>query len=155
LTPLGRQAEPTVRRFVAWGEWFCGHAGLDYDAWLVSMGTKWKIWIWYHLLDGTRRFGELQRLLPGVSRQVLAMELRGLEQMSVLHRHTSAEGPLKVEYALTDLGQRSGPILRELIVWGRAYCEQVGIAFEWPVTPEVEGRAAMRAELTADIAESA
>ncbi|HEX8035679.1 MAG TPA: winged helix-turn-helix transcriptional regulator, partial [Ktedonobacterales bacterium] len=30
----------------------------------VGVSGKWMFWIWYHLLSGTKRFGELQRLIP-------------------------------------------------------------------------------------------
>lgn len=47
----------------------------------AGVGGKWKFWIWYHLLSGTKRFGELQRLIPEASRQMLTLELRELEQV--------------------------------------------------------------------------
>lgn len=134
LTALGQQSEPMLRQFVAWGEWFCDHVGLDYGEWLVDLGSRWKIWIWYLLLSGPKRFGEMQRLLSPVSRQVLAGELRDLERMGVLRRHAYVEGTLKVEYALTDLGQRSEPILRQTYTWGKWACEQLGVEYEWPLT---------------------
>ena len=134
LTPLGQQSEPMLRQFVAWGEWFCGRVDLDYSAWLVDLGSRWKMWIWYHLFSGPKRFGELQHLLSPVSRQVLAAELRDLERMGVLRRRAYTEGSLKVEYALTDLGRRSEPILRQTYAWGKWFCEQLGVEYEWPFT---------------------
>jgi len=75
---------------------------------LVSLGGRWKFWIWYHLFSGPKRFGELQRLLPQANRQTLTVQLRELEQMGVLG--ICADAP-KVEYALTGLGQRSESML--------------------------------------------
>ncbi|HZC07276.1 MAG TPA: helix-turn-helix domain-containing protein, partial [Ktedonobacterales bacterium] len=57
--------------------------------------------IWFHLLSGARRFGELQRLIPRASRQMLTMQLRELEQIGVVQRRSYAELPPKVEYSLT------------------------------------------------------
>ncbi len=51
---------------------------------MVSLGGRWKFWIWYHLFSGPKRFGELQQLLPQANRQTLTVQLRELEQMGVL-----------------------------------------------------------------------
>lgn len=142
LTELARSQEPMFRRFYAWGMWFCERAGLEYDDWLVSLGGRWTIWIWYHLLDGTRRFGELQRLLPLASRQVLAMQLRELERLGVVHRQVCGpeEAPIpRVEYSLTELGQQSGPMLRLMYTWGRWFCDELGVDYEWPVRGVSDG----------------
>src|SRR5262245_32466368 len=133
LTALGQASGEKVRRFVAWGEWFCAQADLSYVAWLVTLGTKWKFWIWLQLLSGAKRFSELQRMLPQVSSQILTRELRGLEEMAVVQRHVTAESTLKVDYALTDLGQRSAPMLRQMVDWGAWFCAQSGLEYDWPV----------------------
>ncbi len=134
LTPLGQAAESAIRQFVAWGEWFCEQMGLDFDAWLVRMGTRWKVWIWYQLFSGPQRFGDLQRALLAISRQTLTLELREMQQMRVLVRRFSADEPQRAEYALTDLAQRSEPILRQMYAWGREFCEQAGLDFDWPAS---------------------
>ncbi len=139
LTELGQESEPMMRQFVAWGEWYCQQAGLEYEHWLVSMAGKWNMWIWYCLLDGSKRFSELQRLLPQVSRQALSRQLRELEQLGVLQRQTSTHGTLKVEYMLTDIGQRSAPMIRTLFSWGRWYCDQANLPFEWPLNVPPSG----------------
>ena len=92
---------------------------------IVSVGGRLKMQIWYHLLSGTKRFGELQRLIPEASRQMLTMQLRDLEQMGVLHRQAYAQMPPKVEYSLTELGRSAEPMLRQFNMWG----ELIGIGF--------------------------
>jgi DNA-binding HxlR family transcriptional regulator len=77
------------------------------------------------LLGGTRRFGELQRLIPEASRQMLTLQLRDLEQMGMVHRQAYAQVPPKVEYSLTELGRSFEPNLRQFNAWG----EQMGIGF--------------------------
>jgi DNA-binding HxlR family transcriptional regulator len=92
---------------------------------IVSVGGRLKLRICYHLLDGTKRFGELQRLIPDASRQMLTMQLRDLEQMGILHRQVYVQAPPKVEYSLTPEARNAGPALRQMNAWG----EQMGLAF--------------------------
>jgi DNA-binding HxlR family transcriptional regulator len=47
---------------------------------LSIVGGKWKLQIVYCLLNGTKRFGELRRLIPGATQQMLTLQLRELEQ---------------------------------------------------------------------------
>ncbi|MBE3559737.1 MAG: winged helix-turn-helix transcriptional regulator [Ktedonobacteraceae bacterium] len=136
LSELGLSLEPILRQMYAWGK-VCGEqAGLEYDEWLVNLGGRWKFWIWYHLFSGPRRFSELQRLLPQANRQTLSVQLRELEQKGVLRRQIYAEMPPKVEYSLTELGQRSEAMLRQMFAWGKWCCEQIGIVYDWPVSDE-------------------
>jgi excisionase family DNA binding protein len=53
---------------------------------LAVISGKWKVRIVYLLMDGTKRFGELRRLLPGVHRGTLSFELRRLEADGVVRR---------------------------------------------------------------------
>jgi DNA-binding HxlR family transcriptional regulator len=94
---------------------------------VLTVGGRWKLSIGYHLLSGTRRFGELQRLIPQASRQMLTMQLRELEQMGMIHRQVSTQGPLKVEYSLTELGYSLEPVLRQIRGWYERNSEQMGL----------------------------
>lgn len=92
---------------------------------IISVGGRVKLQVWYHLLDGTRRFGELQRLVPWASRQMLTLQLRDLERLGIIRRQEYVQMPPKVEYSLTELGRRSEPALRQFNAWA----EQAGIGF--------------------------
>jgi DNA-binding HxlR family transcriptional regulator len=132
LTELGWSLEPLLHQMEKWGKWYGEQIGPQYD-WIVSLGGRWKFWIWYHLLSGPKRFSEVQRLLPQASRQMLAIQLRELEQMGVLHHQTEAPGSPKGAYQLSELGQRSEPMLHQMYLWGRWCCEQVGLEYDWNV----------------------
>jgi DNA-binding HxlR family transcriptional regulator len=95
---------------------------------VMSIGGKWKLLIVSHLLSGTKRFGELQRLIPGASRQMLTMQLRELEQMGLLHRQDYEQMPPKVEYSLTELGHSFEPVLHQMLEWWECYKKQMGLA---------------------------
>ncbi len=105
---------------------------------VMTVGGRWKLQIGYHLLSGTKRFGELQRLIPEASRQMLTMQLRELEQMGMVHRQAYAQVPPKVEYSLTELGRSFEPVLCQMYAWWEWYCEQTGMEHDWKVGAEAE-----------------
>lgn len=85
---------------------------------LDIVGGKWKLKILYHLLDNPKRFGELRKLLSGVTQQMLTTQLRELEQDGVIHREIYKEIPPKVEYSVTEFGISLTPVLNALSEWG-------------------------------------
>lgn len=82
---------------------------------------KWKIIILWHLSIKTRRFNELQRLLPNISKGILTRQLRELEDDQMVHREVYKEVPPKVEYSLTPLGQSFIPILNSMGDWSKKH----------------------------------
>ncbi|MFC7381289.1 winged helix-turn-helix transcriptional regulator [Sphaerisporangium rhizosphaerae] len=96
------------------GTYVCG-----IDAAMDVIGGKWKVLILWALNQRPCRFGELRRLLPGVSEKVLASHLRELEADGVVHREAYDEVPPHVEYSLTPLGVSLNEALAPLGAWGR------------------------------------
>ena len=86
---------------------------------------RWKLLILRELLEGARRFSDLQRALrgvgQGVSQKVLTAQLRELEADGVLARTVFPEVPPRVEYALTPRGRELMPLLDQLHHWGQTY----------------------------------
>lgn len=82
---------------------------------------KWKLPILSHLRLETKRFNELQRLLPEISQGILTRQLRELEQDGLIHREVYKEVPPKVEYSLTEIGQSFIPVLDVVCNWGKEY----------------------------------
>ena len=80
---------------------------------------KWKIIILWNLSTQTRRFNELQRLLPNISKGILTRQLRELEEDQMVHREVYKEVPPKVEYSLTPLGESFIPILQSMGEWSK------------------------------------
>jgi DNA-binding HxlR family transcriptional regulator len=104
---------------------------------LSVIGGKWKLQVVYCLLSGTRRFGELRRLIPDATQQMLTTQLRELEQAGVLHREVYAQVPPKVEYSLTELGRSLEPIVVQIYTWGEWYCDQNGME-HWQIRKKME-----------------
>ena len=87
------------------------------DGVVQAIGGKWKMSILWHLLDGARRYGELRRLLPGITERMLVRQLRELEEHRIVVRTQYPGVPPRVEYALTERGQSLVPVLQQLVAW--------------------------------------
>ncbi|WP_083607584.1 helix-turn-helix domain-containing protein [Thalassospira sp. TSL5-1] len=92
--------------------------GCPVEGALMVIGGKWKGVVLFHLLDGTKRFNELRRLMPGVTQRMLTRQLRELEQDGIIHREVYAEVPPRVEYSLTTKGESLRAIILALKDWG-------------------------------------
>ncbi|HEY0233986.1 MAG TPA: helix-turn-helix domain-containing protein [Afipia sp.] len=79
---------------------------------------KWKGVILFHLQKGFLRFGELRRLMPGITQRMLTKQLRALEDDGLITRKVYAEVPPRVEYALSEMGERLRPVIEALREWG-------------------------------------
>lgn len=88
---------------------------------LSVIGGKWKVIILWHLQDGVKRFGELQRQVKGISQKMLTQELRDLEESGLVSRKVYPVVPPKVEYSLTETGWSLKPVLEQLSDWGNEY----------------------------------
>ena len=85
------------------------------------IGGKWKSIILYYLKDGTQRFGELQRLIPNITKKMLTQQLRELERDKIIERKVFHQVPPKVEYSLSKYGKSLKPVLELMANWGTAH----------------------------------
>lgn len=85
---------------------------------LAFVGSRWTPLVIWHLLDGTKRYGELRQALPGISPKTLADRLQALEERGLVTRTVHPEKPPRVEYALTPRGFALGKILDDVARWG-------------------------------------
>jgi DNA-binding HxlR family transcriptional regulator len=93
---------------------------------LAVIGGKWKMLILWHLgKEGTKRFGELKSLMPGITQRMLVTQLRELEEDRIINRKVYPVVPPKVEYSLTGQGETLMPILDSMYEWGKNYMENV------------------------------
>jgi DNA-binding HxlR family transcriptional regulator len=89
---------------------------------LSIISGKWKILIMWHLgKEGTKRFGELRSMMPGITHRMLVSQLRELEEDLIVSREVYPVVPPKVEYSLTERGRSLMPILDSMHEWGINY----------------------------------
>jgi len=87
---------------------------------LARLGDKWSMLVVMTLLDGPLHFNELKRAIRGVSQQMLSRTLRSFERDGLVVRTVHVGVPVRVEYALSDLGRSlSGPV-QALGAWAMA-----------------------------------
>ena len=85
---------------------------------LERVGDRWSLLLVEALLDGSRRFNELQEGVAGIAPNILADRLRRLEREGVVHARPYTDRPPRMEYALTAAGRDLAGALRLLADWG-------------------------------------
>ena len=91
---------------------------------LDIIGDRWSILILRDLvLDGSRKFGDLQESLSGISPNTLSARLKRLEDAGIVERRFYEQHPPRAEYVLTDKGSELRPVLKALLEWGRRHTE--------------------------------
>lgn len=89
---------------------------IDFTIDLIS--GKWSMWILWSLQNGSLRFGELRREIPGITEKMLIQQLKKFETYNIVERKVYSEVPPKVEYSLTEHGKSLKPIMLLIKQWG-------------------------------------
>jgi DNA-binding HxlR family transcriptional regulator len=87
------------------------------------IGGQWSLAIIAWLMNGKLKFGQLKKLLPGITERMLTLQLRKLEENKILTRVVHAEVPPRVEYELTMIEYDLRPIIDHLSVRGDKHRE--------------------------------
>ena len=88
---------------------------------LSMIGGKWKPVILYCISNGVDRFGVMQRVVAGITKQMLTKQLREMEADGLITRTVFPVVPPRVDYALTDKGRSLLPVISEMKQWGEAH----------------------------------
>lgn len=85
---------------------------------LRRVGDRWSLLIVDALLDGPRRYNELQEAVSGIATNVLAQRLRHLEAERIVLAVAYSRRPARFAYELTATGRQLAGALRLLAEWG-------------------------------------
>ncbi|MBW4535697.1 MAG: helix-turn-helix transcriptional regulator [Pleurocapsa minor HA4230-MV1] len=113
------------------------------------VGDKWTLPVLYVLKQGTKRYSEIQREIPGISKKMLTQTLRRLESDNILKRKIYPVVPPKTEYTLTAFGNQLIKPLEVLADWAwehqaelKLICDRRGLARPKGLAPNVASREA-------------
>jgi DNA-binding HxlR family transcriptional regulator len=87
---------------------------------VARVGDRWALLVVHALLEGARRFGELQEMVPGIAPNVLSQRLKSLEREGVVLARPYSTRPPRFAYELTASGRELAGALRLLAQWGAA-----------------------------------
>ncbi|MBO8190283.1 helix-turn-helix transcriptional regulator [Streptomyces oryzae] len=96
---------------------------------LEHVTSRWGVLVLCVLLEETRRFSELRRLIGGVSEKMLAHTLQTLQRDGLVHREAYPVIPPRVEYSLTPLGVAAARQVAALTHWVEEHLPDVQAAW--------------------------
>lgn len=85
---------------------------------LEQVGDRWSLVIIDALLEGPRRFGDIERVVSGIAPNILSQRLKHLERERLLVARPYQRRPPRFVYELTAPGRDLAGVLRLLAQWG-------------------------------------
>ncbi len=85
------------------------------------LGDRWTLVILRDLVEGPKRFSELENTSEGISPRTLADRLRQMEGQGLVFRESFREIPPRVQYSLTSKGTASLPVVEALRSFGETW----------------------------------
>ena len=85
---------------------------------LEVVGDRWTLLVVRDLLDGARRFHDLQAGLSGLAPNILSERLKLMEAHALVSRRFYSDHPPRAEYELTAKGRELGVVVGALASWG-------------------------------------
>lgn len=92
---------------------------------LYVLNGKWKLALILSLVQGAKRFTELQHQLEGITPKVLAKELKDLELNDFIKRQVYPTKPVTIIYEATAYSDTLKTVLQELNTWGAQHRKKV------------------------------
>lgn len=92
---------------------------------IYVIGGKWKLPIVNAICNGNKRFREIERSIPGITRRMLSRELKEMEANKIIKRTVIDTTPVTIEYSATDYCYSFGDIIMEMIKWGKDHRKMI------------------------------
>lgn len=86
---------------------------------------KWAVLILLYLQEGPTRFNELLRKMPKMTHATLSVQLKSLEESGLIKRVQYESIPPRVEYSLTEMGEKFRPVISAIETWGNEYISYI------------------------------
>ena len=96
------------------------------------LGGRWTLLVVRELLCGSRRFNDIRRGIPRISRTVLSERLQALVLVGAVAREDGERGP---EYGLTDAGQELAHLVSALGTWGQRWLPRHAVTEDLELDP--------------------
>jgi DNA-binding HxlR family transcriptional regulator len=97
-----------------------------------TLGGRWTLLVVRELLCGSRRFNDIRRGIPRVSRTVLSERLQALVLAGAVTRVDQGQGP---EYGLTPAGRELSSLVIALGTWGQRWLARDAAAEDLDLEP--------------------
>ena len=92
---------------------------------IYVLGGKWKLPIINSICNGNHRFTEIQQSIPGITSRMLSKELKDMELNNLVKRIEDRDAKVAILYESTPYCKSFGPIITEMINWGKSHREYI------------------------------
>jgi len=92
---------------------------------IYVLGGKWKLPIINSICNGNNRFREIEWSIPGITTRMLSRELKDMEINHLIKRTADKDAAVQVLYESTDYCKSFGPIIMEMIKWGKEHRKMI------------------------------
>jgi DNA-binding HxlR family transcriptional regulator len=92
-----------------------------FEAAFELLGKRWTGLIIRSLLNGAKRFSDIQEIIPNLSARMLTERFKELEEQGILTRTVYPEMPVRIEYSLTEKGRELEKVMDEIQKWAEKW----------------------------------
>lgn len=85
------------------------------------LGKRWTGLIVRSLLGGSKRFSDIQEIIPNLSARMLTERFKELEEQGIVTRTVYPEMPVRIEYELTEKGRALEKAMDEIQKWAEEW----------------------------------
>lgn len=97
------------------------HLCPHFEAAFELLGKRWTGLIIRSLLDGSKRFSDIQEIIPDLSARMLTERFKELEKEGIITRTVYPETPVRIEYKLTKKGRDLEKSMDEIQKWAEKW----------------------------------